>query len=239
MSTLSAADGFEVVGVVVDVSSPDSVSALAEAARGLGTVVQVAHTAGLSPVQAPVDAILKVDLLGVAIVLDVFEAVVGPGSTGVVIASMAGSMGSPLSPAEELALANTPVAELLDLPFLGPDRIDNPGTAYSVAKRANQVRVQSASSLWGARGARINSISPGIISTRMGQEEFATANGEFMRMMIGLSGTGRIGTTTDIADAAAFLLGRHSSFITGTDLLVDGGVVGAIRTNAGFAAALG
>jgi NAD(P)-dependent dehydrogenase (short-subunit alcohol dehydrogenase family) len=201
--------------------------------------VQVAHTAGLSPVQAPADAILKVDLLGVAIVLDVFEAVVSPGSAGVVIASMAGSMGSPLSPAEELALANTPVEELLGLPFLGPDRIDNPGTAYSVAKRANQVRVQSASTLWGARGARINSISPGIISTRMGQEELATTNGEFMRMMIGLSGTGRIGTTTDIADAAAFLLGRNSSFITGTDLLVDGGVVGAIRTNAGFAAALG
>jgi meso-butanediol dehydrogenase/(S,S)-butanediol dehydrogenase/diacetyl reductase len=233
------ADGFEVHGVVVDVSQADSVSALADTARGLGTVAQVAHTAGLSPVQAPVDAILRVDLLGVAIVLDVFEEVVSAGSTGVVIASMAGHMGSPLSPAEELALANTSVAELLALPCLSAEHIDNPGTAYTVAKRANQVRVQSASVLWGARGARVNSISPGIISTRMGQEELATANGDIMRMMIGLSGTGRIGTSTDIAEAAAFLLGRGSSFVTGTDLLVDGGVVGAVRTNAGFAAAMG
>ena len=110
------------------------------------------------------------------------------------------------------------------------DAVPDPGVAYSISKRANQLRVQAAATSWGERGARVNSVSPGVISTPMGQEELAGESGESMRAMIAGSGTGRIGTPTDIAAATAFLLGPDSSFITGTDLLVDGGVVAGVRS---------
>jgi NAD(P)-dependent dehydrogenase (short-subunit alcohol dehydrogenase family) len=223
-------DGYDVTTRLTDVSDAASVAALADAAGELGRVTHVAHTAGLSPVQAPTAAILHVDLLGVALVLDAFAAVVAPGGAGVVIASMAGHMAAPLPPERELALATTPAAELLALPFLQPDAVPDPGTAYTLAKRANALRVQAAATTWGARGARVNTISPGVISTPMGQQELSGPSGEGMRGMVSMSGTGRLGTPDDIADAAAFLLGPQASFITGTDLLVDGGVVAAVRT---------
>ena len=136
--------------------------------------------------------------------------------------------GASFTPEQEGALRLTPTDQLLSLPFL--QDIPNPGVAYSIAKRANQLRVQAASTAWGARGARINSISPGVISTPMGQLELASESGAMMRAMIGASGTGRIGTPSDIADAAAFLLGEQASFITGADLLVDGGTVAAVSS---------
>ena len=198
-------------------------------AREFGNVTGVVHTAGLSPVQATVDAIWKVDLYGVAVVLEEFEKVIAPGGAGVVIASMAGYLGGGSIPADTLAsLAAVPADDLLLIPFVA--EIDNAGQAYSVAKRANQVRVQAASLRWGARGARVNSISPGVISTPMGQQELAGESGAQMRAMIEGSGTRRVGTPADIANAAAFLLGSDASFITGTDLLVDGGVVAAVDT---------
>lgn len=223
-------EGLTVVTHVVDVTSADSVGELATAARELGEVTQVVHTAGLSPVQASVEAILAVDLLGVALVLDAFAPVIAPGGAGVVIASMAGHMTAPLTPEQERALATTPTAELLQLPFLAPDLISGAGVAYGMAKRANHLRVMAASTAWGQRGARVNSVSPGVISTAMGQAELAGPNGEFMRQLIGMSGTGRLGTPGDIAGATAFLLGPEATFITGTDLIVDGGVVAATRT---------
>ncbi|HVB44103.1 MAG TPA: SDR family oxidoreductase [Streptosporangiaceae bacterium] len=223
-------DGHAVTAQHVDVSSLESVSALAAAAAALGSVTQVVSTAGLSPVQAPAAAILKVDLLGVALVLDEFGRVIAPGGAGVVVASMAGHMMPPLAPEQEAALAAAPVGELLRLPFASPDTVTDSGQAYGLAKRANHLRVQAASLAWGERGARINSISPGIISTPMGQAELGSASGQFMRVMISASGTGRLGTPDDIAAATAFLLGPESSFITGTDLLVDGGVVAALRS---------
>ncbi len=223
-------DGHGVTAQQVDVSSPESVAALAGTAASLGSVTQVAHTAGLSPVQAPAAAILRVDLLGAALVLEEFGRVIAPGGAGLVISSMAGHMMPPLAAEQEAALAQTPASELLTLPFASPDTVTDPGQAYGLAKRANQVRVQAASLAWGERGARVNSISPGIISTPMGQQELGSASGEFMRAMIAASGTGRLGTPDDIAAAAAFLLGPDSSFITGTDLLVDGGVVAALRS---------
>jgi NAD(P)-dependent dehydrogenase (short-subunit alcohol dehydrogenase family) len=222
-----AADGHHVESRTVDVSSLESVRALAEFAASLGNVTQVAHTAGLSPAQASAEAILAVDLYGVALVLQEFGAVIASGGAGVVIASMAGHMFPPLTAEQENALAHSPASELLQLEFLA--RYTEPGFAYGIAKQANHIRVRAASAHWGSRGARINSISPGIISTPMGQLELASPVGDGMRAMIAMSGTGRIGTADDIAAATAFLLGPDATFITGTDLLVDGGVVAAVK----------
>ncbi|MFC9300647.1 SDR family oxidoreductase [Streptomyces albidoflavus] len=221
--------GHEVVTQAVDVSSASSVTALAEAAAGLGAVTQVVHTAGLSPVQASPAAVLRVDLLGTALVVEEFGHVVAPGGAGVVIASMAGHMlRTPLTAEQESALAHTPAGELLRLPFADPEALGQ--GAYGLAKYGNRLRVQAASAAWGARGARINSISPGVIATPMGQQELDGVSGRTMRAMVAASGTGRLGTPEDIAEAAAFLLGPGASFITGNDLLVDGGVVAALRS---------
>jgi NAD(P)-dependent dehydrogenase (short-subunit alcohol dehydrogenase family) len=225
-------EGYTVTSAVVDVSAPDSVAALAKQAASLGPVRDVVHTAGLSPAQAPVRAVLAVDLLGVALVLDEFGGVVAPGGAGVVIASMAGAFHPPLEQDVARQLASTPAAELLALPINDPDRFANAGAAYGFAKRANQIRVQAASTTWGARGARINAISPGIIATPMGTQELASENGAFMRMMIDASNAKRLGTPADIAAATEFLLSPAASFISGADLLVDGGTVAALQTGA-------
>lgn len=221
------ADGYEIKTQTVDVASPESVHALAECAASLGNVTQVAHTAGLSPAQASAQAVMAVDLLGTALVLQEFGAIIAPGGAGVVIASMAGHIFPPQSTAREKALAHNPPGELLELDFI--QSVTESAIAYPIAKQANHIRVRAAASQWGARGARINSISPGIISTPMGQQELASPVGDGMRAMIEMSGTGRIGTPDDIAGAAAFLLGPDATFITGTDLLVDGGVIAAIK----------
>ncbi|MFC9059330.1 SDR family oxidoreductase [Streptomyces sp. NPDC057074] len=223
--------GHDVVTQPVDVSSRSSVASLAGAAARLGPVTQVVHTAGLSPVQAPAAAVLKVDLLGTALVLEEFGRVIAPGGAGVVISSMAGYLlPTPLSTEQEQALAHTPAEELLDLPFADPEVLGQ--SAYGLAKYGNRLRVQAASIPWGERGARVNSISPGVIATPMGRQELAGDSGRSMRAMISASGTGRLGTPDDIAAAAAFLLGPDATFITGNDLLVDGGAVAAVRTAA-------
>ncbi|MGV9859073.1 SDR family oxidoreductase [Gordonia sp. NPDC003425] len=227
-----AAEGFTATGHHVDVSSADSLGALADDAAASGPVMHVVHTAGLSPVQAPTEAILQVDLLGVALSLDAFGAVIADGGAGVVISSMAGHLFPPVTAEQAGALAHTPSADLLGLDFLQPEAIGDPGTAYGIAKQANQIRVRAASVAWGRRGARVNAISPGVIGTSMGNAELSGPSGEIMRSFIEMSGTGRIGTAADIADAAAFLLSPAASFITGTDLLVDGGVVAAVTTGA-------
>ena len=233
VAALLRGEGYAVTALQVDVSDHASVAELADAAAALGPVTQVAHTAGLSPVQASVEAILRVDLAGVAFALEEFGRVVAPGGSGVVVASMAGSMAVGRFPAEmEGALALTPADDLLSLPYLQSAAVPDPGAAYGIAKRANQVRVQAASLDWGRRGARVNSISPGVISTPMGQQELSGESGAFMRAMVDASGTKRLGTPADIASATAFLLGPESTFVTGTDLLVDGGVIAALRSGA-------
>ncbi|MEU9064411.1 SDR family oxidoreductase [Streptomyces sp. NPDC048430] len=236
VADLLRGQGHDVVTRTADVGSPSSVAALADAAARLGPVTQVVHTAGLSPVQAPAAAVLKVDLLGAALVIEEFGRVVAPGGAGLVISSMAGHMlPAPLSAEQEAALAHAPARELLELPFTDPDVLGQ--GAYGVAKYANRLRVQAASVSWGERGARINSISPGVIATPMGRQELDGESGRHMRAMISASGTGRLGTPDDIAEAAAFLLGPGATFITGNDLLVDGGVVAAIRAGRPEAAA--
>jgi NAD(P)-dependent dehydrogenase (short-subunit alcohol dehydrogenase family) len=222
-------DGFSVLSQRVDVSSRESVNSLAATVAAAGPVVQVIHTAGLSPTQATVDAILRVDLLGVALVLDAFASVITDGGVGVVIASMAGQKYAQLTLEQEFALATAETNALLGLPFLTD--LPDPAAAYGVAKRANQLRVRSASRTWGERGGRVNTVSPGVISTPMGQQELDGPSGALMRAMIEGSGTGRIGTPSDIANAVSFLLSPEASFITGTDLLVDGGVIGSLTTN--------
>jgi len=220
-------DGYQVQARSVDVSSAESVRTLSKEAAALGSVTQVAHTAGLSPSQASVAAILAVDLLGVALVLDEFAAVIAPGGAGVVIASMAGHLLPPLTAEQERAVIHTPAQELLQIPFISD--LTEPALAYGIAKRANHIQVQAAAKVWGQRGARINSISPGIVSTPMGQQELGSPLGDGMRAMTAASAAGRVGTPDDIAAAAAFLLGNDASFITGADLLVDGGVTAAMR----------
>lgn len=223
-------DGMDVIPCPVDVSSRESVRRLAELAAAQGAVSQVVHTAGLSPVQAQAEVILKVDLLGVAFTLEEFGAVIAAGGAGVVIASMAGHLGASLTAEEEGALALAPADSLLRLPITQPDVVADPGMAYALAKRANQVRVRAASIPWGERGARVNSVSPGIISTSMGRAELESPSGQFMRAMVEASASRRLGTPQDIASAAAFLLGPDAAFVTGADLLVDGGAVAALRS---------
>jgi NAD(P)-dependent dehydrogenase (short-subunit alcohol dehydrogenase family) len=225
-------DGYDVSAHHVDVGSPESVHALAQAAVSAGAVTQLVHTAGLSPTQASAEAILRVDLFGVAAVLEAFGEVIAPDGAGVVIASMAGHMMGDLSPDQQKDLATASLDRLLALPYLQPDHVSEPGHAYAVAKYANRLRVMAESVRWGKRGARLNSISPGVIATPMGREELGGDSGQVMRAMVDASGTARLGTPFDIANAVAFLLGPESTFITGTDVLVDGGVVAAIRAGA-------
>ncbi|MGW6770210.1 SDR family oxidoreductase [Streptomyces sp. NPDC055037] len=221
-------EGYQVSTRKVDVSSRDSVAALAKEAAALGPVHQVAHTAGLSPVQATVDRILAVDLLGVALVAEEFGHVVAPGGAGVFISSMAGHHYRGLSPEDAFVLATTPADDLLALPIAAADNFRDGGAVYGFAKRANQLRIQAASVLWGVRGARVNTVSPGVISTPMGQAELESGAGHIMRAMTDGSNAQRLGTPADITDAVEFLLGPSASFISGTDLLVDGGVVAGL-----------
>jgi NAD(P)-dependent dehydrogenase (short-subunit alcohol dehydrogenase family) len=221
-------DGYDVHTQVVNVTDRTSVAALADYAASLGPVTAIAHTAGVSPEQAPVAAILAVDLLGTAIVLDEFARVVAAGGAGVVISSMGGYFTN-LPPEIEQQLASTPTDALPGLEFLSPKNLTSSGAAYSIAKRGNQLRVRAAAPAWGDKGARINSISPGIISTPMGQLELAGTAGTRMKAMLDASSAKRLGTPEDIATATEFLLDPRASFITGTDLLVDGGVVAALR----------
>lgn len=223
-------DGFDVTTASVDVSSSESVEALAGLADRLGSVTQFVHTAGVSPTQAPLEAVLRVDLLGVAHTLASFGRVVASGGAGVVISSSSSYLSRPFSPEEERLIGSTPADHLLELPFFSTEALGNAGVAYSVAKRANRVQVQYASATWGDRGARINSVSPGVISTAMGRLELDSPSGAFMKAMVDRSGTGRIGTPSDIADAVTFLIGPQAGYITGIDLLVDGGNISAVAT---------
>ena len=213
----------------VDVSDAASVRALAQAAAELGDVVQVISTAGVSPVQAPAQAVLAVDLYGTAVVLEEFGKVIAPGGAGVHISSMAGHMPPPLDPEIAHALAFSPVEELLALPALSEAAVPNSGAAYAISKQANHLRVQAAAVTWGDRGARVNCISPGIILTPLARDEMSGPGAEGYRQMIETSPARRVGTADEVATAAAFLLGPDAGFITGTDLLIDGGVIAALR----------
>jgi len=219
--------GFEVSTAQVDVSSRASVHALVETATALGTVTGLIHAAGVSPTQAPPAVILKVDLYGTALVLEEFGNVIAPGGAGVVIASQSGHRLPALTPEENKALATTPVDELLGLPMLQPDKVTEPLHAYQLSKRGNSLRVMAEAVRWGKRGARINTISPGIIITPLAKDEFNGPRGAGYRRMIEISAAGRAGTPDEVGNVAALLLGPDGAFITGSDFLMDGGVTAA------------
>jgi NAD(P)-dependent dehydrogenase (short-subunit alcohol dehydrogenase family) len=221
--------GFDVSTTTADVSSREDVEALVEMAAGLGPVTGLIQAAGVSPSQASPATILHVDLYGTALLLDRFGEVVERGASGVVISSQSGHRLPALTPEQDVALATTPVDELLRLPMLQADQITDSLHAYQVAKRANSLRVMAEAVRWGKRGARLNAISPGIIFTPLARDELNGPRGAGYRRMIELSPVGRGGTPDEVANVAALLMGPDGAFISGSDVLMDGGVTASYR----------
>ncbi len=216
--------GYEVSTATVDVSSRQSVHALAEKATALGSVTGLIHAAGVSPSQASPATILAVDLYGTALVLEEFGNVVATGGAGVVIASQSGHRLGALTPEQNRALALTPADELLSLPLLQKDQVKDSLHAYQLAKRANALRVMAEAVRWGKRGARVNTISPGIVITPLAKDELTGPRGAGYRRMIDLCPAGRAGTPDEVGTVGALLMGPDGGFITGSDFLMDGGV---------------
>ena len=181
------------------------------------------NAAGVSPSQAPVETILKIDLYGTAVLLEEVGKVIAPGGAGVTISSQSGHRMPALTPEEDELLACTPAEELLGLDLLRPENIRDTLHAYQMSKRCNEKRVMAESVKWGQRGARINSISPGIIVTPLALDEFNGPRGDFYKNMFAGCPAGRPGTADEIADVAELLMSERASFITGADFLADGG----------------
>ena len=216
--------GYEASTATVDVSSREAVTTLVREASKLGDITGLIHAAGVSPSQASPETILKVDLYGTALVLDAFADVIAEGGAGVVIASQSGHRLPALTVEQNEALATTPVEDLLKLPFLQPDRVKDSLHAYQLSKRGNSLRVMAEAVRWGKRGARVNTISPGIIITPLAKDELTGPRGEGYRRMIDLSPAKRPGTPDEVANVGALLMGPDGGFITGSDFLMDGGV---------------
>jgi NAD(P)-dependent dehydrogenase (short-subunit alcohol dehydrogenase family) len=219
--------GFNVSTTLVDISSRQSVHELVETATKIGTVTGLIHAAGVSPSQASPTMILKVDLYGTAVVLEEFGNVISSGGAAVVIASQSGHRLPALTSEQNMALATTPADELLSLAMLQPEQMTDSLHAYQVSKRGNSLRVMAEAVRWGKRGARVNTISPGIIFTPLAREELTGPRGEGYRRMIQLSPAGRGGTPDEVAVVGALLMGPEGTFITGSDFLMDGGVTAA------------
>jgi len=216
--------GYEVSTAAVDASSRPAVEQLVATASALGPITGLIQAAGVSPSQASPSTILKVDLYGTALILEEFGKVIAHGGSGVVIASQSGHRLPPLTVEQHKALATTPVEALLGLPFLQPDQVTDSLHAYQLAKRGNSLRVMAEAVRWGTRGARINTISPGIIITPLANDELRGPRGEGYRRMIELSPAKRPGTPDEVASVGALLMGPDGGFITGSDFLMDGGV---------------
>jgi NAD(P)-dependent dehydrogenase (short-subunit alcohol dehydrogenase family) len=216
--------GFNVSTATVDVSSRESVRTLVKTATALGEVTGVIHAAGVSPSQAAPESILRVDLYGTALVLEEFGNVIAAGGSGVVIASQSGHRLCALSQEQNAALALTPADELLSLPMLQPDMIKDSLHAYQLSKRGNSLRVMAEAVRWGKRGARVNTISPGIVITPLAKDELTGPRGEGYRRMIELCPIGRAATPDEVGSVGALLMGPDGAFITGSDFLMDGGV---------------
>ena len=221
--------GYDVETLVVNALEKDSVEAFAKRAAELGPVMYFIDTAGASPNQATPEHIVNLDMVGTGYAVDAFGQVMAAGGAGLIISSQAAYM-YPIPNDIELQLVNTPTEGLWDVPFIQEVAMKDSGLAYMIAKRMNHLQAQrAAATTWRDRRARINTISPGVIVTPLAYDEFRAA-GEGYQAMIDASAAQRTGTSDEIAEVAAFLLGEHAKFITGTDLLIDGGVIASIRT---------
>ena len=216
--------GFEVSTATVDVSSRESVRTLVKTATALGEVTGVIHAAGVSPSQASPETIFRVDLYGTALVLEEFGHVIAAGGSGVVIASQSGHRLGALSQGQNSALALTPADDLLSLPILRSNMVKDSLHAYQLSKRGNSLRVMAEAVRWGKRGARVNTISPGIVITPLAKDELTGPRGEGYRRMIELCPVGRAATPDEVGSVGALLMGPDGAFITGSDFLMDGGV---------------
>ena len=215
--------GFDVVPFKVDISDKQSVVQLIEAAQKEGEMAMFINAAGVSPSQAPIEQILKVDLYGTALLLEEFGKVIKQGGTGVTISSQSGYRMPALTPEEDRLLATTPTEELLNLEMLKQGNIKDTLHAYQMAKRCNGKRVMAEAVKWGERGARINAISPGIIITPLALDEINGPRGDFYKNMFAKSPAGRPGIADEVANVAELLLSDAGAFITGSDFLIDGG----------------
>ena len=215
--------GFDVTPAEMDLSSRASVRELIAEAQKYGEITMLVNAAGVSPSQASVETILKVDLYGTAMLLEEVGRVIAPGGAGVTISSQSGHRMKQLTPQEDEQLACTPAEELLALELLQPGRITDTLHAYQLAKRCNEKRVMAESVKWGERGARLNSISPGIVVTPLALDEFNGPRGDFYKNMFAKCPAGRPGTADEIANVAELLMSDRGAFITGADFLIDGG----------------
>ncbi|MBE6018215.1 MAG: SDR family oxidoreductase [Lachnospiraceae bacterium] len=221
--------GYDVDTMIVNALEKDSIEAFANKAASLGDVMYFIDTAGASPHQTNPEHILNLDMVGTGYAVDAFGKVMAKGGAGLIVSSQTGYM-YPIPYEEEQKILNTPTDQLMNLSFIKETAMQNSGLAYMIAKRINQLQaMKAAATTWKERRARINTISPGVIVTPLAYDEFAAA-GEGYQDMIDKSAAERTGTSDEIAEAAAFLLGEHAGFITGTDLLIDGGVIAALRT---------
>lgn len=213
--------GFECSTIKCDLGSKADICRLVEYAVSLGDVVNVINAAGVSPSQAPVSEILRVDLYGTSVLLEEFGKVMAPGGSGIIISSQSGHRLPALPPEQNQALATTAVDELLELPFI--QAIDDTLKAYQYSKRCNVLRVMYEATRWGRRGATINSISPGIIITPLANDELHGPRKEgYLKMIEGMPAR-RAGTPDEVGDLAEFLMSSRGRFITGADFLIDGG----------------
>lgn len=215
--------GFDVVPMEMDLSSRMSIQNIIAEAQKYGDITMLVNAAGVSPSQAPIEAILKVDLYGTAVLLEEVGKVITPGGVGVTISSQSGHRMKQLTPEEDEQLACTPTEELLKLPLLRTENIRDTLHAYQLAKRCNEKRVMAESVKWGTKGARINSISPGIIVTPLAIDEFNGPRGDFYKNMFAKCPAGRPGTADEVANVAELLMSEKGAFITGADFLIDGG----------------
>lgn len=215
--------GFDTVPFEMDLSSRESILALIAEAQKYGEISMLVNAAGVSPSQASIETILRVDLYGTAVLLEEVGKVIKPGGTGVTISSQSGHRMPALTPAHDRLLATTPTDELLSLDMLRPENINDTLHAYQMAKRCNVKRVMAEAVKWGERGARVNSISPGIIVTPLAIDEFNGPRGDFYKNMFAKCPAGRPGTADEVAKVAELLMSQQGAFITGADFLIDGG----------------
>ena len=215
--------GFDVVPFEMDLSSRESILAIIAEAQKYGEIKYLVNGAGVSPSQAPVEAILKVDLYGTAVLLEEVGKVIAEGGCGVTISSQSGWRMPQLTAEEDALLATTPTEKLLSLEMLKPENIRDTLHAYQMAKRCNEKRVMAECVKWGKRGARLNDIAPGIIVTPLAIDEFNGPRGDFYKNMFAKCPAGRPGTADEVANVAALLMSDAGAFITGSTFLIDGG----------------